>query len=191
VRSGARARGWRIQTHQVILEHAQAIAGILLIKPEQAWLLESLGEKCTNFKDSYINLWWHGLIRGQHKSRTYGCNCLVRVGMACDRSVLKGLPYSIARNVVKEEHKLAEDLQPQDITGLLDPLTGLSNRFGLETFLELMEKKGVTGPLSVVTVELARFGSVNDSSLHQQEHNQWYTSPNGRTNKRYFGCSPS
>jgi len=27
-----------------------------------------------------------------------------------------------------------------------------------------MEKKGVTGPLSVVTVELARFGSVNDST---------------------------
>jgi diguanylate cyclase (GGDEF)-like protein len=81
-----------------------------------------------------------------------------------DRSFLKGLPHLIAHNVFKEEHKLAEDLQPQDVTGLLDPLTGLSNRFGLETFLELMEKKGVTGPLSVVTVELARFGSVNDST---------------------------
>lgn len=45
----------------------------------------------------------------------------------------------------------------------LDPLTGLANRVGVEAFLAQLEADGVSGQLCMVTMELSRFGKVNDS----------------------------
>lgn len=48
-------------------------------------------------------------------------------------------------------------------TGLTDPLTGLASRTGLESYLRDLEASGVSGPLSLMNMELSRFGNVNDS----------------------------
>lgn len=51
----------------------------------------------------------------------------------------------------------------QDPARTLDPLTGLSNRVGVETYLAQLESEGVSDQLCVLTMELSRFGKVNDS----------------------------
>jgi len=51
----------------------------------------------------------------------------------------------------------------QSVTNLIDPLTGLANRTGLENYLKDFEANGSPAPLSIMTVELSRFGNVNDS----------------------------
>jgi diguanylate cyclase (GGDEF)-like protein len=57
----------------------------------------------------------------------------------------------------------AENILNPDTTGLIDPLTGLASRTGLESYLKRVEASGATGPLSILTMELSRFGNVNDS----------------------------
>ena len=56
-----------------------------------------------------------------------------------------------------------EKIHNKNSDGLIDLMTGLANRTGLERFLKNMEDKGVNGSLNLMTVELSRFGSVNAS----------------------------
>ncbi|MBU9699600.1 bifunctional diguanylate cyclase/phosphodiesterase [Rhodobacteraceae bacterium HSP-20] len=59
--------------------------------------------------------------------------------------------------------RIIMNLDLQHSASMTDPLTGLSNRLGVETYLrELPDEITATG-VSVVTMELARFGKVNDS----------------------------
>lgn len=55
-----------------------------------------------------------------------------------------------------------EALNP-NATGMVDPLTGLASRTGLESYLKGYEASGASGPLSLISIELSRFGNVNDS----------------------------
>jgi diguanylate cyclase (GGDEF)-like protein len=45
----------------------------------------------------------------------------------------------------------------------LDPLTGLANRIGVEQFLADFAREGAESELCLMTLELSRFGNVNDS----------------------------
>lgn len=51
----------------------------------------------------------------------------------------------------------------KDLAVRLDPLTGLSNRIGLEACLAQLEADRVAEQLCLLTVNLSRFGNVNDS----------------------------
>jgi len=55
------------------------------------------------------------------------------------------------------------NLPDQDPARTLDPLTGLYNRVGVESYLAQLEAEGVSEQLCVLTLELSRFGKVNDS----------------------------
>jgi len=57
----------------------------------------------------------------------------------------------------------AEKFENQSLKGPIDPLTGLASRVGLEDYLKSYELNESSGPLSLVTMELSRFGNVNDS----------------------------
>jgi len=48
-------------------------------------------------------------------------------------------------------------------TALLDQLTGLSNRMGMEAYLKELPEDIADRGLAVLTLELSRFGNVNDS----------------------------
>jgi len=56
-----------------------------------------------------------------------------------------------------------ENVVSKPVTGLTDPLTGLASRTGLESYLKGYEASGASGLLSLISIELSRFGYVNDS----------------------------
>lgn len=58
---------------------------------------------------------------------------------------------------------LTSTVSDQDASRRVDPLTGLVNRIGLEEFLAGISAEGASDGLSLVTMELSRFGKVNDS----------------------------
>lgn len=58
---------------------------------------------------------------------------------------------------------LATESQDQEGTRLIDPLTGMSNRMGVEAYLAEVAATGAPENLSLLTMELSRFGKVNDS----------------------------
>ena len=51
----------------------------------------------------------------------------------------------------------------QPVTGAIDPLTGLASRTGFESYLKDFEASGASVPLSIISMELSRFGNINDS----------------------------
>ena len=57
----------------------------------------------------------------------------------------------------------AEEASSPNATGMIDPLTGLASRTGLENYLKDFESSGASGGLSIISIELSRFGNVNDS----------------------------
>ncbi len=54
-------------------------------------------------------------------------------------------------------------LQAQDSNALTDQLTGLSNRIGVEAYLNDLPEDVAAKGVAVLTMELSRFGKVNDS----------------------------
>jgi diguanylate cyclase (GGDEF)-like protein len=54
-------------------------------------------------------------------------------------------------------------MEPQDFNLLSDQLTGLSNRMGLETYLKDLPIDTAEAGVALLTMELSRFGKVNDS----------------------------
>lgn len=56
-----------------------------------------------------------------------------------------------------------EEVFNPNATGMIDPLTELASRTGLESYLKDYEASGASGPLSLISMELSRFGNVNDS----------------------------
>lgn len=57
----------------------------------------------------------------------------------------------------------ANNAQIEDLSRALDPLTGLANRIGVERFLADFASQDVETELCLMTLELSRFGNVNDS----------------------------
>lgn len=58
---------------------------------------------------------------------------------------------------------MVENVADSSNNRLIDTLTGLANRIGLESYLQNFEEAGTTSHLSVMTMELSRFGNLNDS----------------------------
>lgn len=64
----------------------------------------------------------------------------------------------------QENEKLTdENIDVRSNAGFIDPLTGLASRTGLESYLQNFDFNKEDTPLCILTVELSRFGNVNDS----------------------------
>lgn len=63
----------------------------------------------------------------------------------------------------KKEKMATEDLNQLVSSLHQDPLSGLVSRIGLETYLESYDKQNSQKKLTLMVVELSRFGSVNES----------------------------
>ena len=56
-----------------------------------------------------------------------------------------------------------EKISDKSTADQIDRLTGLTNRIGLEGYLKSFETSGSSTPLSIMSVELSRFGNFNNS----------------------------
>lgn len=178
--------GW---IHQVLLEAVVIVVLLVLAARTPAWLLHvflvlqmwSIAMLCVALGDPvsvatwwvgamgavlYAGYWWHGIATYAYLS-AFSLGFLVVMWLtdtAQDLTMTWILYTTMAAALALGLNALVGRLEDQ---ARYDPLTGMLNRNGLNTYLEIHATAGRTGlPRSLVAIDLDGFKAVNDTLGH-------------------------